>query len=147
MLLFASLREAVGQKQLELELPADATLAELVTRLEQEHAILVRYRGRLLVSLNEERAPLETQLGDGDEVALLPPVSGGSERAWIDDYHARVRRVLSPKEEPVIEAPVEPVDIRSAQASRASAQIGSSTWNSVPRPASLFMWPRPRARP
>ncbi len=84
MLLFAALREAVGQKQLELELPADATLAELIARLEREHELLVRYRGRLLVSLNEERAPLETQLGDGDEVALLPPVSGGSDRAWID---------------------------------------------------------------
>ena len=84
MLLFAALREAVGQKQLELELPADATLAQLIARLEREHELLVRYRGRLLVSLNEERAALETQLGDGDEVALLPPVSGGSDRAWID---------------------------------------------------------------
>lgn len=84
MLLFAALREAVGQKQLDLELPADATLAELVTRLEREYAVLARFRGRLLVSLNEERAPFETQLGEGDEVALLPPVSGGSGRAWID---------------------------------------------------------------
>ena len=84
VLLFAALREAVGQKQLELELPADATLAELIARLESEHELLVRYRGRLLVRLNEERAALETQLGDGDEVALLPPVSGGSDRSWID---------------------------------------------------------------
>lgn len=84
VLLFAALREAVGQKQLELELPADATLAELIARLERDHAPLVRYRGRLLVSLNEERAALESQLGDGDEVALLPPVSGGSDRSWID---------------------------------------------------------------
>jgi molybdopterin synthase catalytic subunit len=84
VLLFASLREAVGQKQLELELPADATLAELMAKLEREHAVLARYRGRLLVSLNEERMPLETQLGEGDEIALLPPVSGGAERAWVD---------------------------------------------------------------
>jgi molybdopterin synthase catalytic subunit len=84
VLLFAALREAVGQKQLELELHADATLAELMARLEHEYAPLARYRGRLLVSLNEDRAPLDTQLGEGDEVALLPPVSGGSERAWID---------------------------------------------------------------
>lgn len=83
MLLFASLREAVGQKQLEVELPADATLAELLARLEREHAVVARSRGRLLISLNEERAPLETQLGEGDEVALLPPVSGGSERPWV----------------------------------------------------------------
>ncbi len=84
MLLFAALREAVGQKQLDLELPADATLAELMARLEGEHPLLARYRGRLLVSLNEDRAPLETQLGEGDEIALLPPVSGGSDRSWID---------------------------------------------------------------
>jgi molybdopterin converting factor subunit 1 len=84
VLLFASLREALGQKQLELELPADATLAELMARLEREHAVVARHRGKLFVSLNEERAPLETQLGEGDEIALLPPVSGGSERPWVD---------------------------------------------------------------
>ena len=84
MLLFAALREAVGHKQLELELPADVTLAELMARLEREHGVLARYRGRLLVSLNEERMPFETQLGEGDEIALLPPVSGGAERAWVD---------------------------------------------------------------
>ena len=84
MLLFASLREALGQKQLDLELPADATLAELLGRLEREHPVVARHRGKVLVSLNEERAPLETQLGEGDEVALLPPVSGGAERPWVD---------------------------------------------------------------
>ena len=50
VLLFAALREAVGQKQLDLELPADATLAELVAQLEREYSVLARYRGRLLVS-------------------------------------------------------------------------------------------------
>jgi molybdopterin synthase catalytic subunit len=84
VLLFASLREALGQKQLELELPPDATLAEALARLERAHAVVARHRGKLLISLNEERAALETQLGEGDEIALLPPVSGGSERPWID---------------------------------------------------------------
>jgi len=95
VLLFAALREAVGQKQLDLELPADATLAELMARLEREHELLARYRGRLLVSLNEERAPLETQLGEGDEIALLPPVSGGSERAWIDTQRLSMDALLA----------------------------------------------------
>ena len=84
MLLFAGLREAVGQKQLDLELPADATVSELMARLERDYDVLARYRSRLLVTLNEERAALETQLGEGDEIALLPPVSGGAERAWVD---------------------------------------------------------------
>jgi molybdopterin converting factor subunit 1 len=84
VLLFASLREAIGQKQLELELPADATLAELLARLERDHDVVARHRGKIFVSLNEERATLDTQLGEGDEVALLPPVSGGSDRPWVD---------------------------------------------------------------
>jgi molybdopterin synthase catalytic subunit len=84
VLLFAALREAVGQKQIDLELPADATLAELLTRMERDYDVLARYRGRLLVTLNEERMPRETQLGEGDEVALLPPVSGGAVRPWVD---------------------------------------------------------------
>ncbi|MCP4004764.1 MAG: molybdenum cofactor biosynthesis protein MoaE [bacterium] len=83
VLLFAGLREAVGHKSLELELPADASIAKLMERVEADTPILVRYRGRLLISLNEERAALTTALSDGDEVALLPPVSGGSERSWV----------------------------------------------------------------
>ena len=61
---------------------------------------LARYRGRMLVALNQERAPLATPLSDGDEVALLPPVSGGSERVWIDSaplsLDALLREVMSP---------------------------------------------------
>ena len=61
---------------------------------------LLRYRGRMLVALNQERAPLATPLSDGDEIALLPPVSGGSERVWIDSaplsLDALLREVMSP---------------------------------------------------
>ena len=79
MLLFAGLRETVGEKELEVELPEGSSLGELVGQLEQAYAPLVRYRGRLLISVNAERTPLGTLLRDGDEVALLPPVSGGAE--------------------------------------------------------------------
>jgi molybdopterin synthase catalytic subunit len=84
VLLFAGLREAVGEKQVELELPDHSSVADLLARLEREHAAFARYRGRVLVSLNEERAQADATLEEGDEVALLPPVSGGSERAWVD---------------------------------------------------------------
>ncbi|MFI5314695.1 MAG: molybdenum cofactor biosynthesis protein MoaE [Myxococcota bacterium] len=101
VLLFAALREAVGEKTLGLELRDSATLADLLAQLESEHAVLARYRGRLLVALNEERAPLATPLGDGDEIALLPPVSGGSQRAWVDaaplSLDALLREVAGPE--------------------------------------------------
>ena len=78
LLLFAGLREAVGAKEYPLELPDGSSLAEALTRAEAELPAVAAYKGRLLVSLNEERAPLTTRLDDGDEVALLPPMSGGS---------------------------------------------------------------------
>ena len=100
VLLFAALRESVGEKALDLEVGRSATLGELLAQLEAEHAPLARYRGRMLVALNQERAPLATPLSDGDEIALLPPVSGGSERVWIDaaplSLDALIREVMSP---------------------------------------------------
>ena len=100
VLLFAALREGVGEKSLDLEFDGPATLGDLLARLERAHAALARYRGRMLVALNQERAPLATPLGDGDEVALLPPVSGGSERVWVDaaplSLDALIHEVMSP---------------------------------------------------
>ncbi len=83
LLLFAGLREAVGKKEHLLELPAPISLGKLLERAEQELPEVARYRGRLHVSLNEERVPLDTRVQDGDEVALLPPMSGGSGRARV----------------------------------------------------------------
>lgn len=101
VLLFAALREAVGEKTLELEVRHSATLADVLAQLEAEHAALARYRGRLLVALNEERAPNSTVLRDGDEIALLPPVSGGSQRSWVDSaplsLDALLREVSGPE--------------------------------------------------
>ncbi len=84
VLLFASLREAVGEKTLELELRDRATVADLLAQLEADHPVIARHRGKLLIAKNEERAVPGAELRDGDEIALLPPVSGGSERAWVD---------------------------------------------------------------
>ena len=58
-------------------MPSGLSLADLLARAEQEIPEIARYRGRLLVSLNQERAPMESLVRDGDEVAFLPPVTGG----------------------------------------------------------------------
>jgi len=101
VLLFAALREAVGEKTVELELRGSATLADLLAELEARYAPLARYRGRLIVARNDERVPLATALRDGDEVALLPPVSGGAERPWVDSaplsLDALLREVAGPE--------------------------------------------------
>jgi molybdopterin synthase catalytic subunit len=85
VLLFAGLREALGQKDLQLELPDAASIAELMAQLSAEHPAVAAYRGRLAISRNAEPARLDTVLCAGDEVALLPPVSGGSGRPWVTE--------------------------------------------------------------
>jgi len=83
LLLFAGLREAVGKKDVLLELEEGSSLRDLLAHVEELLPPVAKYRGRLLVSLNEKRVALETLLEDGDEVALLPPMSGGAGRPWV----------------------------------------------------------------
>lgn len=74
LVLFAGLRQAFGFKQEVISLPDGATVADLLdSRLPQ-------LGGRTFyVAVNEEYAQRSAVLHDGDEVALLPPVSGGGQ--------------------------------------------------------------------
>ncbi|HKJ25014.1 MAG TPA: molybdopterin converting factor subunit 1 [Myxococcota bacterium] len=76
VLLFGSVREALGVKDLEVELDAGATVGDLRARLADRHALFARHR--LLSAVNQETVPETAVLADGDEVAFLPPVSGGA---------------------------------------------------------------------
>lgn len=76
LLAFGIAREIVGQRFVELELPQGTTVAQMRQLLSQRHP-----RFGLLASLrfavNGEYAEEDHILQDGDEVALIPPVSGG----------------------------------------------------------------------
>ena len=75
--LFARLRDIAGAGVLHRELPEGATARALWDALAVEHAELARYREAVSTAVNEEYAKMDTRLADGDEVAFLPPVSGG----------------------------------------------------------------------
>jgi len=75
--LFASLREAVGREEVDLELPAGATAEQAWAVLAREHAGLAGRRPRLTAAVNRRYAPFDTRLSDGDELVFVPPVSGG----------------------------------------------------------------------
>lgn len=81
VLLFGALRETVGEKELSVSLPAASRLADLRALLAREHPAFDRYGARLLAAVNHEAALAEAALSDGDEVAFLPPVSGGAAAA------------------------------------------------------------------
>lgn len=75
ILLFASLRDRAGRKELELELPEAATVRLAAETLQHEIANL-DLRGSMC-AVNERYANPSTALSDGDTIAFLPPVSGG----------------------------------------------------------------------
>jgi molybdopterin converting factor subunit 1 len=75
--LFASLREETGQAAIDLELPAGATLEDAWGALTSVHPPLASSRRSLAAAVNKRYAPWPTPLGEGDEVAFIPPVSGG----------------------------------------------------------------------
>lgn len=73
--LFAAFREIVGADALDLDLGPGATVGELWGRLSARYEGLVAHHPAAAV--NATMAPLTATLRDGDEVAFLPPVSGG----------------------------------------------------------------------
>jgi molybdopterin synthase catalytic subunit len=83
--LFGRVREAVGEKELSVELPDGASARELRGLLARRYPAFDATGDRLAVSVQLEVVPLDTTLHDGDEVAFLPPVSGGAGQCWISD--------------------------------------------------------------
>jgi molybdopterin converting factor subunit 1 len=75
--LFASLRDTVGRREVEIELGPGATPEEAWARLAEDHPGLGARRASLAASVNRRYAPFDTVLADGDELAFIPPVSGG----------------------------------------------------------------------
>jgi molybdopterin synthase sulfur carrier subunit len=75
--LFASLREALGRGELQLELPEAATPEDAWRALVGVRPALAERRASLAVAVNREYAPFDRRLAAGDEVVFIPPVSGG----------------------------------------------------------------------
>lgn len=82
-LLFARLREQAGGERFGLEMPAGATVADAYAHLAAGHPGLEADHGSVRAAVNQEFAAWERVLADGDEVAFIPPVSGGSGAAGV----------------------------------------------------------------
>jgi len=75
--LFARLRELAGASELRRELPEDAVAKTAWDSVVRDCPALADYEPAISCAVNEEYARLSTPLKNGDEVAFLPPVSGG----------------------------------------------------------------------
>ncbi|HUP40261.1 MAG TPA: molybdopterin converting factor subunit 1 [Vicinamibacterales bacterium] len=75
--LFARLRDIAKSGDLSREVPAGATVAHVWSVLVAEFPEMARYESSMSAAVNADYARMTASIADGDEVAFLPPVSGG----------------------------------------------------------------------
>ncbi|HEX9940775.1 MAG TPA: molybdenum cofactor biosynthesis protein MoaE [Thermoanaerobaculia bacterium] len=83
LLAFATAADALGTAETELEIPDGSRVADLRQRLDREHPGLAPLWPRLAIAVDGRIVPPDTCLQEGVEVALLPPVSGGSGEPFL----------------------------------------------------------------
>jgi MoaE-MoaD fusion protein len=74
---FALYRERAGHSQLSLELPEGATVDDLTREVRRQFPRLAPPEAKIVVAVNTEYAHPDTVLHEGDEICLIPPISGG----------------------------------------------------------------------
>lgn len=115
LLAFASASDALGTGELELELSDPARVADLRAWLDARYPALAPLWPRLAVAVNGSIARSDDPLSEGAEVALLPPVSGGSGEAAGGG-------APRPKVE-LVDAPIDPQDVIARVASPACGAV------------------------
>jgi MoaE-MoaD fusion protein len=94
--LFAMLRERAGSESVEVEIPEGATVADAIEALGLQAGLGdLLERLPVAAAVNLEYAPRETALARGDELALIPPVSGGAPST--DALQAAVQASVGPE--------------------------------------------------
>jgi len=75
--LFAAARDIVGQREVSLQLTEGSTVGDLMEHFFTRYPELKAMAGSLLLAVNREFAERTVKLQEGDEVGVIPPVSGG----------------------------------------------------------------------
>jgi molybdopterin synthase catalytic subunit len=92
ILFFGVLKEIIGGSADTLELPEDSSVADVLAHYEAEIPRLKESLPSLALAVNREYAGPGTKLKENDEVALLPPVSGGAEQTGGRPRYAAIVR-------------------------------------------------------
>jgi molybdopterin converting factor subunit 1 len=74
---FASHREATGQTAFRADVPADASVSDVLDLVVDRFPALKPLCGGVAFAVNQSLVPAQTVLCDGDELAFLPPMAGG----------------------------------------------------------------------
>jgi len=98
VLFFGRLKDIVGRAEEEAELSEGARVEDLFARYGSRFPEIGRYRASVVASVNQEFAGWNAPLRGGDEVAFLPPVSGGQRAAVSEDVFELVREPIRTSE-------------------------------------------------
>ena len=77
VLFFSVLRDITGTDEITLEVPAGATMGDLLTQIESRWPKLREWQNSLLLALDQTYVKRDEPLHEGAEVAIMPPVQGG----------------------------------------------------------------------
>ena len=77
VLFFSVLRDITGTDEITLEVPAGATMGDLLAQIESRWPKLRDWQNSLLLALDQTYVKRDEPLHDGAEVAIMPPVQGG----------------------------------------------------------------------
>jgi MoaE-MoaD fusion protein len=108
VLFFGQLKEITGVDEEDAELSEGARVEDLFERYGRRFPRLAEFRPSVAASVNQEYAAWRAPLSTGDEVAFLPPVSGGQQAAVAEDILQLVRQPIEPRE--IIESLKAPED-------------------------------------
>jgi len=92
--LFASYKEKAGTSDVEIEIPEGATVRQAAQEVLRLYPAVTQDTSRLMVAVNEEFQLHDFILSEHDEVALIPPVSGGALNNKLGDsiWHIRISK-------------------------------------------------------
>jgi molybdopterin synthase catalytic subunit len=91
VLFFGQLKDVVGAAEEQVDLPAGARVEDLVSRYQERFPRWEEFQPSIAVAVNQEYAQPSAALRGGDEVAFLPPVSGGENRDRVELIHSPIR--------------------------------------------------------
>jgi molybdopterin synthase catalytic subunit len=92
VLFFGQLRELVGASEESVELPGGACVGDLISHYQQRVPRWQEFRPSLAVAVNQEYTDAAAPLSGGDEVAFIPPVSGGAAPDVVELTRAPIAR-------------------------------------------------------
>ena len=98
--LFASYREAAGVGRIDVELPPGARVRDAVAEIAKRHPLISEGR-KVVIARNRDYVDGDAPLADGDEVALIPPVSGGAgQRILMSDHELSLDDAIAAARDP-----------------------------------------------